>query len=214
MNHKMLSLADQVFEQLERAILVGDYKRDEVLTEVRLSESRGVSRTPIREAIYRLGQERLVEMTGKGARVIGISAGDIADIYEIRLRLEGLCCRRAAEHGDEEQLQALRETLELQEFYTQKGDADGIMRMDNRFHQTVYDMCGSAPLRDTLEPLHRRVVKYRQVSVSTPGRAERSLAEHRKIFEAIEAGNGNLAEKTALELLKNARDSILSERKA
>ena len=98
---KQPSLADQAYAAIRSAIIANQLTPGEVLTEESLAEMLGISRTPIREAIYRLGQERLVEMTGKGARVIGISAGDIADIYEIRLRLEGLCCRRASEHGDE-----------------------------------------------------------------------------------------------------------------
>ena len=90
MEHKMISIADQVFEELEHDILSGTYERDEVLTEVKLSERLGVSRTPIREALRRLAQEHIIELTSKGARVIGIDKSDISDICEIRLRLEGL----------------------------------------------------------------------------------------------------------------------------
>ena len=89
MEHRMISIADQVFEELERRILSGNYERGEVLTELRLSEELSVSRTPIREALKRLAQERIIELTSKGARVIGITREDIEDICEIRLRLEG-----------------------------------------------------------------------------------------------------------------------------
>ena len=58
MEHKMISIADQVFERLEMDILSGVYERDEILTESRLSEQLGVSRTPIREAVRRLDQEQ------------------------------------------------------------------------------------------------------------------------------------------------------------
>ena len=110
----MISIADQVFEELERDILSGVYERDEVLTEIKLSEALGVSRTPIREALRRLEQEHIIEPTSKGARVIGISRDDIADICEIRLRLEGLAARWAAERTDQEGIQSLKETLDLQ----------------------------------------------------------------------------------------------------
>ena len=94
----MISIADQVFEELERDILSGVYERDEIITEIKLSEALGVSRTPIREALRRLEQEHIIEPTSKGARVIGISRDDIADICEIRLRLEGLAARFADKH--------------------------------------------------------------------------------------------------------------------
>ena len=63
--YKATSLADQVFEKLENDIIQGIYPRGEVLTELKLVEQLGVSRTPIREALRRLEQERLIEDTGK-----------------------------------------------------------------------------------------------------------------------------------------------------
>ena len=205
----MISIADQIFDELEHDILSGVYERDESLTEIKLSEHLGVSRTPIREALRRLAQERIIEPTTKGARVIGIQKADIADICEIRLRLEGLAARWAAERADEKGIQALRDTVDLQEFYTQKGDADSIKNADSRFHQTIYSLCGSNSMRDTLEPLHRKLLKYRRVSVSKRSRAEKSLAEHRAIFEAIAAHDGDRAEQLTVLHVQNARDSIL-----
>lgn len=72
--HKTVSLADQVFEHLETDILSGKYQRGEVLTESKLSLELGVSRTPIREALRRLEQEHIIEESGKGAVVLGITA--------------------------------------------------------------------------------------------------------------------------------------------
>lgn len=209
MEHRMISIADQVFEKLEHDILSGVYERDEILTEIKLSEQLGVSRTPVREALRRLEQERIIESTSKGARVIGISRADIADICEIRLRLEGLAARWAAERAGEEGLRALQETLELQEFYTRKEDPESIKNADSRFHQTIYALCGSNSMRDTLEPLHRKLLKYRRVSVSTKSRAQKSLEEHRAICDAISAHDGPLAEKLTILHVQNARDSIL-----
>ena len=209
MEHKMISIADQVFEELEREILSGVYERDEILTEVKLSEQLGVSRTPIREAMRRLEQEHIIEPTSKGARVIGIDRNDIADICEIRLRLEGLAARWAAERAGEAGIQSLKETLELQEFYTQKQDPESIKNADSRFHQTIYALCGSHSMQDTLEPLHRKLLKYRRVSVSKTSRAQLSLLEHQAIFEAIAAHDGAKAEALTIQHVQNARDSIL-----
>ncbi len=209
MEHKMISIADQVFEELEREILSGVYERDEILTEVKLSEQLGVSRTPIREAMRRLEQEHIIEPTSKGARVIGIDRDDIADICEIRLRLEGLAARWAAERAGEAGIQSLKETLELQEFYTQKQDPESIKNADSRFHQTIYALCGSHSMQDTLEPLHRKLLKYRRVSVSKTSRAQLSLLEHQAIFEAIAAHDGARAEALTIQHVQNARDSIL-----
>lgn len=209
MEHKMISIADQVFEELEKKILSGVYERGETLTEIKLSEALGVSRTPIREALRRLEQEHIIESTSKGARVIGISREDIADICEIRLRLEGLAARWAAERADAAGLQLLKETVDLQEFYTQKQDPESIKDTDSRFHQTIYALCGSNSMRDTLEPLHRKLLKYRRVSVSAHSRAEKSLEEHRAIYQAIDNRDGAAAERLTIQHVSNARDSIL-----
>ena len=203
MEHKLISIADQVFEELERDILSGVYGRDEVLTEMKLSEQLHVSRTPIREALRRLEQEHIIEPTSKGMKVVGISRDDISDICEIRLRLEGLAARWAAERADEAGIRSLKETLDLQEFYTQKQDPESIKNADSQFHQTIYSLCGSHSMQDTLEPLHRRV------SVSAQSRAQKSLEEHRAIYEAIAAHDGATAEKLTILHVQNARDSIL-----
>ena len=210
MEHKMISIADQVFEELERDILSGLYERDEVLTEMKLSEQLHVSRTPIREALRRLEQEHIIEPTSKGMKVVGITRDDISDICEIRLRLEGLAARWAAERADEAGIRSLKETLDLQEFYTQKQDPECIKNADSQFHQTIYALCGSHSMQDTLNPLHRKLVKYRRVSVSAKSRAQKSLEEHRAIYEAIATHDGENAEKLTIAHVQNARDNILN----
>ena len=128
--HKTVSIAGQVFDNLERDILSGKYERGDVLTETRLSEELGVSRTPIREALRRLEQEHMIEIGTKGATVVGISEEDIDIIYEIRCRVEGLASRLAAARATKEDVEAIRQTLELQEFYTVKGNAEKIKNED------------------------------------------------------------------------------------
>lgn len=211
MEHRSVSMADQIFDQLEREILSGVYKRGEVLTELKLSEQLGVSRTPIREALGRLGQEHIIEMSSRGAVVIGISLEDIAIIYEIRVRIEGMAARLAAEHLTPESAEELKNIVDLQEFYTKKGDADNIKNMDSAFHQKLYQLSGSAPLCDTLLALHKKILQYRRASVSDSSRAVQSLAEHRAICNAVLAGDAAQAEVLTIEHVKNARDHILKK---
>ncbi len=209
--HKTVSLADQVFEQLERDILTGKYPRGEVLTENRLSAELGVSRTPVREALRRLEQEHIIEDSAKGAVVIGITEKDLADIFMIRKYLEGLAASLAAQNRTDEQLADLRETLEFQEFYLNKRDAEQIKQLDSRFHTVMYKLSGSNAFYDTLVPLHKKIQKYRRVSVESSSRAEASVAEHRKIFEAIAKGDAVGAEKTACEHVENAYQHIIGK---
>ncbi|MBP3627711.1 MAG: GntR family transcriptional regulator [Clostridia bacterium] len=206
--HKTVSLADQVFDHLETDILSGKYSRGEIITESKLSQELGVSRTPIREALRRLEQEHIIEETGKGSVVIGISEKDVDDIFVIRKQLETLAAGIAAENRTDEQLAKLREALELQEFYLEKGDAEQIKQMDNRFHYIVYRLSGSTVFYDILVPLHKKIQKYRKIAVQSSGRAKASVEEHRKIYEAIASGNRALAEKYVLEHVENAYSHI------
>ena len=209
--HKTVSLADQVFEQLENDILSGKYPRGEILTESRLSAELGVSRTPIREALRRLGQEHIIEESGKGSVVIGISEKDLEDIFLIRKNLETLAASLAAENRTPEQLKELREALEFQEFYLKKQNKDQIRQMDSRFHRVLYKLSGSTAFYDTLMPLHKKILKYRRASIESSSRAEASVEEHRKIFEAVEAGNAELAAKYTAEHVENAYKHIIGK---
>ena len=206
---KTTSLADQIFERLENDIIQGVYPRGEILTELRLAEELGVSRTPIREALRRLGQEHIIEESGKGSVVIGINEKDLADIFMIRKSLECQAAALSAQNRTEEQLKELKEALEFQEFYLEKHDAEQIKLMDSRFHETLYKLTGSTAFYDTLVPLHKKIQKYRRASIENRSRAAASVAEHSKIFNAIEAQDAPLAAKCALEHVENAYKHII-----
>lgn len=208
LTHKTVSLADQVFEHIERDILSGKYERGEIITEGKLSAELGVSRTPIREALRRLDQEHLIEESGKGSVVIGISEKDLEDIFLIRKHLECLAASMAAKNHTDEQLAELKETLELQEFYVTKADTEHVKYMDNMFHRILYKLTGSTVFFDTLVPLHRKIQKYRRASLQSKSRAAESVQEHRKIYEAIASGDEKLAYKTVLEHIENAYNHI------
>lgn len=209
--HKTISLADQVFEHLETDILSGKYQKGESLTENKLSAELGVSRTPIREALRRLEQEHLIEEAPKGMVVVGIGEKDLADIFAIRAALEGKAAELAAENYTKEQLDIVREALEFQEFYLGKQDPDRIKSMDSRFHETIYKMSGSTIFYDVLMPLHKKILKYRKASVSDRSRATSSVAEHRAIYDAIAAHNGKLASQLIVEHLNNAYNHICNK---
>lgn len=211
MEYKTVSLADQVFERLEADILSGKYQRGEVITELRLCAELGVSRTPVREALRRLLQEHLIEESGKGTVVMGISRRDFEDMCAIRLRIEGLAVRGFIETKSEDGLRELKEALDFQEFYLSRSDADHLKIMDGRFHEAIYSHCGSTILRDTLSPLHKKVQKYRRLSIEQSGRAVKSVQEHRAIYEAILAGDADLAEKLMAEHVSNAMHTIVDK---
>ena len=134
---KTVSLADQVFEKLEDDIITGVYPRGEILTELKLVEQLGVSRTPIREALRRLEHERLIQDCSKGSIVLGITAEDLEDIMNIRQRIEGLAAYYATKNLTPESAARFKQIADLQEFYYAKQDMDNLRKMDDAFHEAI-----------------------------------------------------------------------------
>lgn len=211
MEYKTVSLADQVFDRLEAEILSGKYQRGDIVTELQLCAELGVSRTPVREALRRLSQEHLIEDTPRGTMVLGVVRKDFEDMCTIRLRIEGLAVRGFIENITEDSLRELREAVEFQEFYLNKNDPDHIKVMDTRFHELIYQNCGSTILCDTLTPLHKKVQKFRRLSIEQGDRAELSVKEHREIYQAIADGNADLAEALMNAHVANAMHTIMDK---
>lgn len=209
--HRSISLADQIFDKLEKDILTGKYAYGEILTETKLSEELGVSRTPVREALRRLAQEKLIKETQKGTMVLGISKEDLVDIYAIRMPLEAMAVTRFIENMTDETIKVLQDIVDVQEFYGTRRDFSNISDKDSEFHEAIYHNCGSHILEETLIPLHRKVVKFRRASIQHSGRAEKSIEEHKEILKAIEARDINKAIELVTKHADNAKQSILSE---
>ena len=212
-DHRTISIADQIFEQLQDEILSGKYKKGEILSEAKLSEELGVSRTPVREAVRRLEQERILDETGRGIVVVGISAEDMLDMYDIRIQLEGQAAARAAKNVTEEQLNEMQEVIDLQKFYTDKpGDvsnkSNNIRDMDSSFHELLYRASGSVVFHDTLSNIHKKILKFRKASVSDKSRAELSYEEHLAILDALRLHEPKLARSRTVQHIINARDNI------
>ena len=208
-NFKTVSLADQVFEKLENDIITGVYARGEILTELKLVENLGVSRTPIREALRRLEQERLIAESGKGSVVLGITLEDLVDIMNIRQRIEGLAAYYATKNLTEEGKQRLRSISELQDFYYQRHDIEHLRQMDDQFHVAIYELSGRTVIHDTLEPLHKKTQRYRRISIEDDGRLANSIREHQAIYQAIVTGDAEKAEALICQHITNAKESMI-----
>ncbi len=206
---KSVSLADQVFEKLENDIILGVYPRGEILTELRLVEQLGVSRTPIREALRRLEQERLIQESGKGSVVLGITEEDLEDIMNIRHHIEALAAYYAAVNITPQGVEELTHIMDLQDFYFSKWDVEHLRHADDAFHDAICAMSKRMVIMDTLIPLHRKTRRYRRIAFSDKERAGVSLQEHRAIYEAICAGDAELARQRTADHIAHAKSHMI-----
>lgn len=196
------SLSGRVFQKIREDILNGTYKENDELRENNIGKELGVSRTPVREALRQLELEGLVTIVpNKGAYVTGFSKKDVQDIFLIRMTLEGLCARLAAEYITQQQLDELEEILLLSEFYVKK-ESSGNMQLDEldeRFHGILYEAASSRFLAKILRDFHKYVKSVRGNVSDTPERMRKSIREHKQIFRAIREGDKDTAEQLANE---------------
>ena len=206
------SLADQVFEKLENDIIHGVYPRGEFLTELKLVEQLGVSRTPIREALRRLEQERLIEDTGKGSKVLGITEDDLLDIMHIREKIEGVSAYYACINMTDEGLKELQHIIDLQDFYLSKNDTEHLRLADDMFHDAICELSRRTVIRDTLVPLHRKTRRYRKTAITDKNRAANSLKEHKAILAAMQAGDPDKVKEAMDYHISKVKENLLKEK--
>ena len=205
------SLEERVFLALESEILQGQLKKGETLTEIALSSRHGVSRTPLRGALHRLAEEGLVEIIpNRGAVVIGVGREELVDIYKIRMRLEGLASREATAKISAMDIEKLRESVELAEFYIKRQDTEHLKELDSQFHDIIYRASGNRLLYKTLSELHRNIQIYRKRSIAVEGRLEKSISEHREILAAIERRDADEADRLTSLHIEAALENLLA----
>lgn len=208
-DYKSQSLANQVYETIERNILNGVYSKGEVISEMKLSEELGVSRTPIREAMTRLETERLIETTSTGTVVVGITDKDVRDMFQVKLHLDPLIMKMAATNISAHALEMLKENLEQQEFYNKKGNTEKLRDLDTEFHDIIYAESRSPILQHILTGIHHKLLKYRKASLDKSDRSDHSVEEHEAIFEALAARDEMRIELLVLQHINHSYDTIM-----
>ncbi|MDX1442347.1 MAG: GntR family transcriptional regulator [Gammaproteobacteria bacterium] len=210
----MKTLADRVFARLQDDIVQGLLPPGSKLGETELANRYGVSRGPLREAIRRLESRKLVErVPHAGARVALLKESDLVEIYRVREALEGMAARLAAENMTDAEIAGLTELLAQHErqpgvqddteYFQREGDVD--------FHYRVIQGSHNATLIDLLiGEMYHRVRMYRYQVATAANRPQKALAEHRRILEAIESRDGEMAELLMRRHISRARQTLES----
>lgn len=204
-----MSLANQVFETIEKNILNGVYPQGEVLSESKLSEELGVSRTPIREALTRLETERLITTTPMGALVLGITDNDVRDMFKVKLHLDPIIVKMAASNISDEALDKLKDNIEQQAFYNSKGNLEKLRDLDTEFHDIIYAESKSPTLQYILTGIHHKLLKYRIASLKIEDRSDHSVDEHEAIYEALKSRDEMRVELLVLQHINHTYDTIM-----
>ena len=208
--------ADRAYGALRDGILDGRYGFGDKLGEIEVAEELGLSRTPVREALRRLGSEGLIEvLPNRGARVRTWTAQDLAETYELRAVLEGLAARRAATRieppalDEMDRLATTMVTVDPSLGHRPAGEFGELAALNARFHELIVTAAGSAQLASTLQGLVQLPLVMRTYRRYTPAALARSHSHHREIVDALRAGDGGWAESVMRSHVLAARAVLL-----
>ena len=161
-NHR--PLREIVYEELKRQILIGEIAPGTRMMEVELADDRGVSRTPVREAIRKLEKEGLVSIEPRrGAYASDISIKDMVDVLEVRQDLEGMAAGLAAIKATEEEKEELRKATEEYRHAVESGDIEEIIKWDEAFHKRIVNFSGNKTLVQLVSQVQELALRFRYI---------------------------------------------------
>src|SRR5918912_773152 len=188
------SLSDRAYFSIRDMIVALELAPGAIVNERELMERLGLGRTPVREALRQLAQEKLVEVyPRRGIFVIGVNVRDLASLSEVRAQLEPYAARLAAERATPEEraeLDALVRELD------RKGlDERKLIDLDQRLHRHVYSCAHNPFLESTLDELYVLTLRIWFLALDRVARLDDAVAEHRELLRAIREGDRDLAER-------------------
>lgn len=196
------------YSTLKSAIVTNRLPPGSVVSEEEWARTLRMSRTPIREALNRLEQQRLVRrVRNHGMFVAAISVNEFRDICEVRALLEGNACRIAASRVHKADLD--RFEREFKKLDVQRPSASDVRRadeIDHAFHTFILEAAGNQQVISIISQLNDMIMRLR--SALTPSRYAESLAEHRAILAALQEGDPEPAAMAMHRHMENVSGSL------
>jgi DNA-binding GntR family transcriptional regulator len=202
------SRGQHVYVTLTAAIRDGQLRPGMRLREVEIAAELGVSRTPVREALKRLQADGLAEATlHAGMTVTSLSRQQIIELYAMRIELEGMAARLAAQFATDQEIAALQAHLQAAEAALE--DAAESATRNRAFHACIYRASHNRYLLQTLDSLSTSLALLPHTTYDVAARPAAALAEHRAIVEAIWANAPDDAEAAARAHMQGAQRARL-----
>lgn len=205
-----LSLNEQAYRRFKQALVTLNYRPGEYLNTAQVMNDLAMGRTPINQAIHRLSNEGLLQIIPrKGVMVSPLSVDDALELIEVRLANEMLCMRLASSRisvQDIEELEAINQQIEVA---SQQRDRDGMMLLDNQFHQLLAKIAGNKMLMDILSVLHAQAQRFWASSLSREGHMQEVILEHRAIISALASQDAQAAADAAERHILSFRHALL-----
>jgi DNA-binding GntR family transcriptional regulator len=184
-----------------------------VIDEAGLMAELELGRTPIREALQRLALENLVViLPRRGTIVADLNMSDLQKIFEIRVDLELLSVRLAAQRATPAQIAAMETLFADADALLHPGDNYQLIQLDHEAHRLLAQAAHNEFLEETLDRLYNHVLRLWYVSLHRVQRLREALEEHREIIARVKAGDGEGAAQIMRIHIAEFQDQFLSIR--
>jgi DNA-binding GntR family transcriptional regulator len=180
------SLSDRAYFAIRELIVSLELAPGSIIHEPELMARLGLGRTPVREALRALMRERLVDVYHRrGMFVSPVDVRDLAGLSEVRLALEPVAARLAAERATSGDRGACAALLEELERAAGEHDERALIDLDQRIHRHVYRCTHNEFLERTLEEYYVLTLRIWFLALERVARLDAAVAEHRDLLAAI-----------------------------
>ena len=210
MSKELSTFQQQTYDYVRGQIINLGFKPGEYITDAQIAEKLEISRTPVREAFQRLEKEGLlINEARKGWRVYMLDLEDVREIFELKIAVEGMLIRKAAECTDEGLRKDLRDALLDMKNATEANDADLWLQADIHLHNILFLMSNNERAERIIENLNDQWHRLRLGYVALQGRTKASIGEHEGFVGSVLDGDADKAEKQMREHLARVRDDLI-----
>lgn len=187
-----MRLSEKAYHQIKERIITLELAPSSLIDEQTLMNELNLGRTPIREAIQRLDSEGLVNVVPRrGTFVADVSITDLQKIFELRIFIEGLGARLAAQRITRRQIARMERTLQN---LREQEDAESLMEVDRQFHELLYQATDNEFLVDVLSRFYDLSLRLWYLVLERLGDVQDSVEQHREIIEALKSRDADRAE--------------------
>jgi DNA-binding GntR family transcriptional regulator len=184
------TLIDKALETLEKAIISGEILPEERLSEAKLAKQMGISRAPVREALIRLEEAKIIKKTHRGREVVKISIDELKELYDIKMLLEGHAASRGCKFENLKFINKLKILIDKMDKLIKPEDYLNLRKTNYQFHDLLVKSGENQNLYNTYLSVVKQIRWTTHLSLGKPGQPVQSNKEHREIFEAFKNGDG------------------------
>ena len=197
--------AGETAERLRQAIVTGNLRPNQRLTESEIAKKFGISRTPVREALKQLEmQGYLSKLPNGGLVVTDHSLSQIRNLYEIREALETMAIKLACQRATQEQLDTAAEYHARSIEVINNRNVDQFIELNSSFHDELLSACGNEQLWSLIQIFRDQYFDRRLVRVFTAGDWRTMIKHHQRLLDAVRQKDVRLAEKAVREHVRIA----------